>query len=156
MSPPQFPKRVVEAFLKECLANPTKRDEFELNLKDGHTAFHYRIYTTVAAYQCTTVIFPRGTPVDPVEEKKQGKVTIRKLNLKEVESFLKDLIEHQLWNLENCKEYGVPDEVDLQFTLLQKGTAIFEKVVWDSCKYKDARLGAILKLITEVSPPQKS
>ncbi len=156
MGPTQLPKDKIEAFLKECLSNPTKRGEFELRLKDGHTAFNYRVYTTVTAAQCMRVFFPPGTPVDPVEEKKRGEVTTRKLKPDEVDSFLKGLVEHQLWNLDNCKEFGSPDEADLHFTLLQKGTPIFEKVVWEDCKYKDARLGAIMALIAAVSQIQKS
>ncbi len=152
MSKPLFSKGTVEAFLKESLSNPTKRGEFELSMKDGHTAFHYRLYTTITADQCTTVFFPPGTPVDPVKEKKRGKITTRKLKPNEIENFLKGLVEQQIWNLENCKEYGVPDEADLHFTLLQKGSVIFEKVVWEECKYKDTRTAALLNLIKAVSP----
>ncbi len=154
MGQTQLSKEKIILFLKECLSIPAKRGEFELNLKDGHTAFAYRVYTTVTAERCTRVFFPPGTPVDPVEEKMLGTISDRKLKLKEFESFLKGLINQQLWNLENCKEFGVPDESDLHFTLLQKGTPIFEKVVWESCKDMDARLAAILKLITAVSPVQ--
>ncbi len=156
MGQPQFFKEKVEVFLKDCASNPAKRGDFEFSLKDGHTAFHSRIYTTIKSDQCTIINIPPGTPVEPAAEKKRGKVTTQKLKPIEMESFLKGLVELQFWNLDNCKEFGVPDEADLHFTLLQKGTVIFEKVVWENCKYKDARLGGILKLIAEVAPAQGS
>jgi len=148
-------KGIVEKFLKQCLSNPVRRDEFKLSVKDGHTSFHYRIYTTITSTECTRIFFPRGTPVDSVEEKKHGQAGIRQISLSNLESFLEGLINAQLWNLQNCKEAGSPDEAELHFTLFQKDIPIFERKVWETCKYKDARLNAILKLIDAISPSHK-
>jgi hypothetical protein len=151
-----FSKAKVEAFLKECLSKPAKRGDFELSLKDGHTAFSFRIYRNITVDQVTTAFFPPGTPVNPVEEKKNGKFQTRKITLAEFETFLQQLLKEKFWDLETCKQSGLPDEGDLAFTLLQKGTPIFQKTVWESCKYKDARTAALLNLITSITPEPNS
>ena len=141
----------IEIFLNECISNPSKCSEFELNLKDGHTSFHDRIYTTIKADSCTTVYIPRGVPVDPAEERKRGKSSTQKIDQQAMDHFISGLLQVQFWKLENCKKYGIPDESTLHFTLLKNGIPIFEKEIWGNCKTSDSRLKSILDLITGLS-----
>ncbi|MFX1449308.1 MAG: hypothetical protein ACFFCM_00615 [Promethearchaeota archaeon] len=147
-----YNKKLIEEFLRDVLEKPKMRDKFEFDYKAGHTAFHARVYLTISFNELVYKYFPRGTPMNPIEEEKRAQIQKRSLSEEVATNFLKGLIKNSVWNLLNCTDIVEPDTALLTFIIKNGAEIIFQSEIWESCRHTAEHTKSILDLLLEISP----
>ncbi len=149
-----YNKKLIEEFLKDVLEQPSIREKFEFDYKAGHTSFHARVYLKITYNELIYKFFPRGTPMNPIEEEKRVQIQKRSLTKEEAINFIKGLIKNSVWDLLNCMDIVEPDTALLTFTIKKGENIIFKTQIWEECRHRVENIKSILDLLLEISPKE--
>ncbi len=139
-------KQKLTSFLKQLLSDSKLQDDFEFYCISGHTAFHPKVEIIIKFQEVINKYLPEGHQENKLEVQK------KKLNEKEISSFINAIIKEEIWNLTNCKDIAVPDETMIHFLIKNGKNKMFETKIWRTCLDKDEKIKKIHTLISKIAP----
>lgn len=140
----------IQQFLNSLIKDPAEREKFEFYYVEGHTSFHGRTTISIKFTEYLRKDLPPGNLPETIDENKKTEIKKFQLSAEAVNNFIRGLINEKIWELKNCKEFGVPDETQANFYIKKGDHNVWEATIWHNCIYQDKRAKAIYKLMTEI------
>lgn len=146
-----YSKKELRNYLKSLEKNRSGLSNFSFEYRSGHTAFHPRLRITLTSEKILHSKVPKGTPVDENEEH-AAKVREMPFSDDQLSSFIKELTDKKIWDLENCTDRALPDTALLTFTIRDGSSVLFEQKVWENCRNDDKRTKELLRILSSILP----